>query len=78
MIALTRTATADRDFFHGQGLAALAAGDTGLAEYLFWAAGQFAPLSPRQMQEQAALAFTSLPRAADVQAVLRPEAGERR
>jgi hypothetical protein len=76
VIALTRTATADRDFFHGQGLAALAARDTGLAEYLFWAAGQFAPLSPRQRQEQAAVAFTSLPRAADVQAVLRPEAGE--
>ena len=76
MIALTRTATQDRDFFHTQGLAALAAGDTGLAGYLFWAAGQFAPLSPRQRQEQASLIFAGLPRAVGIQAALWPEMGE--
>lgn len=82
MIALTDSSRArsDRDHAHAAGLAELAKPDPDvlLAAHLFAAAGAHARLTCQQMQEQAALAFTSLPRAADVQAVLRPEAGERR
>lgn len=67
VIALTDSsrARADRDHAHSAGLAELArpSPDVPLAAHLFAAAGAHARLTCRQLQEQAALVFVSLPRA---------------